>query len=229
MLKRSVEKIQNRQPLRIALYGDSISEVDRTPGYFGGASSFEMNWGQQLKRLLQKEYPGQEFIIQHFGAGGHNTYEALGRLDYLLPLKPDLVLIELGANDCGWHELSPAQSGVALERMIECLEFQLKCDIVILGVAGDNPAERLMKHHAETFAAQKQVAEKHQFPFVDLLSASARATKNGERWAEYHNGRQDCHPNDKGHVVWADAVFEVLKRHLPLAGRFLVLGGCATR
>ena len=33
------------------------------------------------------------------------------------------------------------------------------------------------------------------------------ATGHGACWGDYHLADDNCHPNDQGHEIWADAVF----------------------
>ena len=104
-LPRTQRLIAEKKPIRVVAYGDSISEVGRSPRWHGGAGSSEANWGGQLVRLLAGAHPGARFKAVHFAIGGQNTYEGLGRLDGLEPLAPHLVLVAFGANDCCHHYL----------------------------------------------------------------------------------------------------------------------------
>ena len=49
---KTIEKLNNGESVNIVAFGDSITEVDRTPGYFGGATAKSKNWAQQLKKML---------------------------------------------------------------------------------------------------------------------------------------------------------------------------------
>jgi lysophospholipase L1-like esterase len=215
MLKRMMAKMKGGEAVRIVCYGDSISEVGRTPNWFGGASRAEMNWGQQLRALLMKRYPDTAFIVEHFGVGGQNAYEGLGRFDWLRPFNPDLVLIEFGANDCGFHFLPPDATALAISSLIHAAQAVHGADVIVMAPGGDNPAQPTFRHYAETFAAMRAVAGDQQAPFADTRGAMLKATENGRLWAEYHNGEKDCHPNDKGMAVWALVVMETIEKHLP--------------
>jgi lysophospholipase L1-like esterase len=214
MLTRVTERLKRNQAVRIVCYGDSISNAGRMQDYHGGASCFENNWGQQLWNLLLKEFPQKKIVVENFGIGGQNAYEGLGRMDGLGRYNPDLVLIEFGANDCGWHELPPSATALAIRTMVQGIRHNHGADIVVLGVGGDNPKQPKMQHIEETLEAVRTVASETSAPFVDIRAAVLKATNNGEKWEQYHNGLQDCHPNDKGMTVWAEAVFEVLKREI---------------
>ncbi|MHB9129867.1 MAG: SGNH/GDSL hydrolase family protein [Armatimonadota bacterium] len=213
MLEKTIALLQNQQPVNIVLYGDSISTV--MPGeYYGGASCREMNWGQQLRDLLAAAYPDGEFFSHNFGIGGQNTYEGLGRLDWLGQYKPDLVLIAFGANDCGWHYLLPEETALALSHLIEWIRQRYGADVVVVGSGGENPQEACWQHLAETTTEQRRVAAEKGAPFVDTRVDILAVTDNGAKWEQYHTNRNDCHPNDAGHGVWAKAVFAVVKSEI---------------
>ena len=198
----------------MVFYGDSISEVGRTPNWFGGATAAERNWGQQLCALLGAAFPACRFVGEHFGIGGQNTYEGLGRLDGLAPLAPELVFVAFGANDCGFHTLAPDETRLALTHLLDGIAARTQADAVVLSSACFNPQSPLYPHVPETIAAQRAVAGEKQVLFVDLQAAVREATGNGARWSEFHNGVQDCHPNDAGHALWARTVLAAVWPHL---------------
>jgi len=196
-------------PVRLLCYGASISEVGRTPNYFGGASRAEMNWGQQLSRLLNEKYPHTSFTTLHYGIGGQNAYELLGRFDWTPP-DIDLLMIQVGTNDCGYHEIPPQATANAVRSLIEATRVLRQADVMMVGSAGDNPCSPVLVHVSETLQAMRAVARENAVPIVPLREAVLVATDNGKRWAEYHDGEQGVHPNDRGMAVWASAVFQTI-------------------
>jgi len=214
-LDRTREKIGCGGPVTAVFYGDSISEVGRSPNYHGGATRPERNWGAVLCARLSGAYAPATFVAKSFAIGGQNTYEGLGRLDGLLPLKPDLVFLAFGANDCGYHYLLPQETRLALESLIDGIRFRTQADVAVLSTAVFNPLQPAASEHVdETLAGQRAVAEAKQAVFVDVRAAVMAATQNGTRWTEYHNGAADCHPNDAGHALWAATAFEALRARL---------------
>lgn len=76
----------------ILAFGDSL-----TAGYRLAASD---SFPAQLERLLRARWPGS--IVQNAGVSGDTTADGLARLPRLLSAltrKPDLAIVELGAND----------------------------------------------------------------------------------------------------------------------------------
>jgi len=212
VLGRTKKIIDDCGTVRIILYGDSISETGRTPGWFGGASCLANNYGHQLASMLREAYPQASFDAINFGVGGQNTYEGLGRIDYLAPLQPDLVLLEFGANDIGFHFLIPEETQLALKTLVEWIRWRHSCDVIVAGMGGGNPLAATPDCNP-TLAVQRRVANDLGVPFVDLRAAVLAATDNGRRWTGFHQSIGDCHPTDRGHRVWAEAILAVVQQH----------------
>ena len=210
MLARTKQLIAGKKPVRGVLYGDSISEVKT--GWSGGAKTPEANWGAVLAKRLGEAYPGAAFTVQHFAIGGQNSYEGLGRLDGLEAFKPDLVLVAFGANDCCFHYLLPEETKLALTALATGIRQRFGADVVLVGTGGDNPLKPFFRHLDETLAAQRRAASDAGVPFVAPRAAVLDATENGKRWAEFHLGADNCHPNDKGHLAWAEAALAAIRK-----------------
>jgi len=219
-LPRFVEKLRSGGSATIVAYGDSISEVGRTPGWFGGASAADRNWAQQVGAILRSRCEDAKLIVRNFGIGGQNSYEALGRFDWLGPLDPDLVLVELGTNDCGWHPLPPECTYTAFKMLLEAMQYS-GVEAVVLGLAGDNPLSSVFQHEDATREVIRGAAQSAGAPYIDLRSAILQATDNGVRWEDYHTGPSDCHPNDRGHRIWAEAIAKALIEAIDSAGSSL--------
>ncbi len=201
-------------PVTLVAYGDSICEAGDRPDWHGGASCFEQNWAQQLGRLLHEVYPDAVFAVKNYGVGGQNAYEGLGRFRWLKPFNPDLVLVEFGTNDVGYHPLPPEATALAIRTLVKGILHDYGADIVVLGPGGGNPLESEGCHLQETIDHLRVVADETGAPFVDIRAAILEATENGRRWTEFHPSAQDVHPNDRGHALWAKTVLEVLMQHV---------------
>lgn len=159
---RTRQLLAGKKPVRVVIYGDSISEVK--PGWNGGAKAPEQNWGAVLVKKLQEAYPDSPFSVHHFAIGGQNTYEGLGRLDGLERFKPDLVLVAFGANDCCYHYLLPEETKLALTTLATEIPKLFGADVVLVGAGGDNPLKPFFKHLDETLQAQKEAARRPRCP-----------------------------------------------------------------
>jgi lysophospholipase L1-like esterase len=212
MLERVSKLIAEKKPVAFVSYGDSISTVRED--YFGGASKPEMNWAFQLARRLEERYPGVAFTARPFGVGGQNAYEGLGRFSWIAPLMGDLVIIGFGTNDSDWHELPPYATAHAVRTLVKGIRNDFKADVVVLAPAGHNPLDPNHGHTQSTHEALVQAAKETGAPLADVRAAILRATDGGRTWKDYHQSEFDCHPNDRGHSVWAKAVFETIEANL---------------
>jgi lysophospholipase L1-like esterase len=223
MLERVAQRLTRGQPVSVVAYGDSISEVGRTSHWFGGAASPQCNWAAVLVARLRQRFHRSRFNLAHFGIGGQNAFEGLGRLDWLGTLPalggeaPDLVLLEFGANDCGHHHLPPEATGEAIAALIDGVRARHGADVGVLGLAGDNPLQPRFRHPDETAEAIRRTAQEKGAPYADLRAAILRATEDGRRWSDFHLAPDNCHPNDAGHDVWAGAVHGSLLPYLERA------------
>lgn len=209
-LPRVRRLVAEHEPVRVVVYGDSISEVKK--GWSGGASAPEANWAAVLVKRLGELHPGSTFHLDHFAIGGQNTADGLARIDGLGPLAPDLVLVAFGANDCCHRFLEPEETRRALVTLCREIRERHAADVVVVGTGGDNPRQPFFRHLAETLAAQRAAATEAGVPFVDVRAAILAATDEGARWAEFHFDAGNCHPTDKGHEVWASAALAVIRQ-----------------
>lgn len=108
----------------ILILGDSISAS------YG--MDIQQGWVSQLDKRLAARFPGQHTVI-NASVSGETTTGGLNRLPVLLKQhKPDVVVLELGAND-GLRGQPPALIKRNLEAMIR-LSRQSGARVVVLGM-----------------------------------------------------------------------------------------------
>lgn len=96
----------NREPVILA-FGDSLTAGFGLPP--------EQSFPAQLERALHAR--GIEARVINAGSSGDTTTGGLARLDWSLADKPDLVILELGANDM-LRGIDPATVRANLDKMI---------------------------------------------------------------------------------------------------------------
>jgi len=99
------------EPVRILALGDSL-----TAGYGLAAGSA---FPARLEQALRAE--GRDVRVINAGISGDTTAGGLARLEWSLADKPDLAIIELGAND-GLRGLDPKLTQANLEAILTRLE-----------------------------------------------------------------------------------------------------------
>lgn len=94
---------------RIAAFGDSLSS-----GY-GLAAPAEQGFAPALQRALLTL--GVRAEVQNHGVAGDTSDDGLNRLDWMLRAKPDIVVVEFGANDM-FRLFPPAHTRANLDAML---------------------------------------------------------------------------------------------------------------
>lgn len=214
-LEKTRNKIRSGAAINVVAFGDSISTVnDKGTPYAGGASAPEGNWHRRLGVLLKEAFPDARFNMFNFGRGGHNTYEGLGRIEWLADHQPDLVLCAFGSNDAlNWHPLPSSATERALTHMIDWIRARYHAEVFLVLPGGAPPQDRQSKRVATISAVIRRVAIRMNVPFAEVRPEILRATKDGKDWPVFHDG-WGVHPNDQGHAVWARTVFESLRKFL---------------
>jgi lysophospholipase L1-like esterase len=210
-LSKTRQLVAEKKEVFVVGYGDSITEVGVQKGWYGGCSSPGHNWLAVLCSQLSARH-GVAFLPKHFAVAGHNTYEALGRTEFLTLLKPDLVVIQLGTNDVGvgWHELSPQQTRTAMSRLIDEIGWKTNADIVLVSTSGNSPLGTNCGYDDVTVEVCKEVAMRKNVPFGDFRRAALAATDHGKDWPRLFKAQDDCHPNDAGHALLAKVAFDAI-------------------
>ena len=135
--------------------------------------------------------------IVNLGKSGDTTKDALARLDKVLAMKPQIVLLLLGGND--YIKKVPKEETFAnLEKMIETIHAT-GAVVVLLGVRGgilhdeyEDNFEVLAKKHRTAFVPDVLDG---LFGHVDLMSDT-------------------IHPNDAGYLIIANKIYPVLNELL---------------
>ena len=146
---------QSTQPT-ILVYGDSLSAAYRMPQAQG--------WVSLLQQRLQTQ--GYPHKVINASVSGETTSGGLSRLPITLRQhQPDLVLLELGAND-GLRGLSVAQMRSNLDAMIKASR-QAGAEVVLVGIM--IPPNYGSKYTQEFSRSFGDLANHYQLPLVKFL------------------------------------------------------------
>lgn len=175
------------QPLRILALGDSL-----TAGFGLGPGQ---GFAPQLERALRDS--GIEAEVIDAGVSGDTTAGGLARLDWALAEQPDLVILELGANDM-LRGVDPAETRANLDAILAKLrEAGLK---VLL--AGMRAAPNLGPDYGGAFEqAYADLAAKYEVPLYPFFL-------EGVATEPTLNLPDGVHPNEAG-------IAEIVRRILP--------------
>ena len=185
----------NPAPKTIVAFGDS---------YFSG---FGVQPGQsfpaQLERSLRTR--GHNARVINAGVPGETIEDGLRRLDATLAAKPDLIILELGAND-GEQGLDPAVSRANLDSMIARIR---EAHVRVLICGAEAPEEFGETYRASFDPIFPAVAAKHQVPLYPfVLDGVARNADLIQEDGE--------HPNVRGVRVMVDRMLPAIERTISL-------------
>jgi acyl-CoA thioesterase I len=180
-------------PLRILAFGDSL-----TAGY--GLSAGEAFPVRLQARLAADGYQVQ---IANGGVSGDTSAGGLARLDWALADKPDIVLVELGANDM-LRGIDPKVTYDNLDKILARIS-QTGAKILLLGMkAVSNWGAEYQNEFDAIFPALAAKYHATLYPFF-LEGVATDATLNQA---------DGLHPNPQGVALIVDRVSPYLERLL---------------
>ena len=200
---------------RFLAFGDSITEgfLREPPAYQPGAV-FPMlvipseTYPFKLEKLLESDYPSQQFTVVNGGVGGETTTEGRARfLDALSSARPEVVLLLEGYN-----ELTEISTGTAREDLRAMARSAQVRDVKVLLATlfhvtdfrerqrpGSNDAIRALNREIREIAAELTLG-----PVVDLDRAFGDPP-DGSLF-----GSDGLHPNPAGYALIAETFFEAI-------------------
>ena len=173
----------------IVVFGDSLSAA------YG--MDVEKGWVHLLSEALQGKH-----IVQNASISGETSAGGLARMPLTLAeLKPDLLLLELGAND-GLQGLPIKKMRANLERMIQ-LNLSAGVEVAIIGVS--LPATYGPRYINEFRSSYIELAQQYKLPFVDFYREEFIA-KEGNIQAD------GLHPTEKTQAIIKNWVLTFLNK-----------------
>ena len=205
-LPRTLQKLRDKQPLTVALLGDSISTGCNASGW-ASAAPFQPPYQDLFVRNLEATY-GAQVTLKNFAVGGTDTAWGLANIGPLIETRPDLVILAFGMNDAAGRPAPEYQANV--QAMLETIrkahpdtEF-----ILVATMLGNRDWTAL---HPELFPQYRDALAQLCRPGVvlaDLTSIWAELLKHKRDWDLTGNGVN--HPNDFGHRVYAQVLSALL-------------------
>ena len=177
----------------LVCFGDSI-----TAGY--GLDSVNQSYPSDLERLLASR--GYHYHVINQGVSGNTTKDAVARVNAIVALHPDVVLVEFGGND-GLRGLSLEITRKNLDTILTALQAA-HIRILLVGITlPPNYGPDYVKSFNAVF---RDAAAKHHLPLVPMLYEGVYQVP-GTIQAD------GIHPTAKGSQLIAEHLLPVL---LPL-------------
>ncbi|WP_422930472.1 SGNH/GDSL hydrolase family protein [Singulisphaera sp. PoT] len=205
-LVRTIGKLKKKQPVTIAVSGDSISE-----GYnaseFTKTTPFQPPYPTLVAAQLEATYGGK-VTLHNFAVGGWSSKNGADDVQRVIKAKPDLAIIAYGMNDVGAK--NPNAYRANIETMIRKIhEANAETEIILVATMTGNPD--WVATPAEMFPVYGDVLASFEGPGIalaDLTSVWQRFMVRKRHVDMTGNGVN--HPDDFGHRVYAQTILGLL-------------------
>ena len=180
-------------PVKLAILGDSL------------AAGYGVKPGQSVPARLEAalKAQGRNVTVINHGVSGDTTAGGLDRVDWMLADKPDIVMVELGANDA-LRGLDPA----AAERNLDAIIAKLKTAGVTVWLAGMLAPRNFGPEYAQQFdGLYKRLAEKYNVPLYPFIL-------DGVAQDAALNQADGIHPNPKGVDIIVERLLPFVTKNL---------------
>ncbi len=178
---------------RIAFLGTS-----QTQG--AGAAKSEERWVSRIQQLLDADSSSdlRHQCIRAGIGGGDSTLLLDVYRDLLLPLRPNVLVINLGTND-----QDPATLATNLHRLIDISEENGVRTMILL----EPNSVECVPGDLRTHPAMREVAEERGVPCIELHEYMKKHYDDGILWWDF------VHPTSFGHRLIAERVVKALQEH----------------
>lgn len=182
-------------PVKLAILGDSL-----TAGY---GIKPEQAFPALIQAALKAD--GRDVAVLNHGVSGDTSAGGLDRLDWVLGDKPDIVMVELGANDA-LRGIDPAVT----ERNLSAIIEKLKAAGMPVWLAGMKAPRNLGPEYVAAFdGIYQRLADKYQVPLYPFIL-------EGVAQDPTLNQADGLHPNPRGAEVVAQHLLPFVIRNLDL-------------
>ena len=198
--------LAEREPVRIACFGDSITGV-----YYhtGGRRS----WCEVLGIALERLYPGARIKMINAGISGNTTADALKRMETdVLSHEPQLVVAMFGMNDVG-KGVGPVAFRANLGEIVTRARAR-GAEVILMTPNAISPGDPLRPpaRVAEYAEIVRQAGRELGVQVVDCFRVY-EAIRAADPWAWTRMMSDSIHPNMRGHKIFAaEAAFAVSGR-----------------
>jgi acyl-CoA thioesterase-1 len=188
---------ENSQKINIVAFGDSLTEglgVDRLDAYPAQLES----------ELIKLGYNAKVF---NSGYSGETSTGALNRVDWVLTLNPDIIILTIGANDAiRGIDLSITKSNI--EKTINLL----KDNNITIILSGMEIYDNLGETYANEFKnIYPQISQKYNLTFIPLFLDGVATNSS-------LNIQDEIHPNKQGYNIIVNK--NILPKLLPILDKY---------
>ncbi len=205
-LPKTIKILAAKQPLKIALLGDSISTGCNASGW-AKVAPHQPPYQDLLVQNLEAA-SGSKVTLENFAVGGTNTDWGVTKIGKVTGAKPDLVILAFGMNDSSGRPAKDYQANI--QKMIAAIHAT-NPDTEIILVA-------TMLGNKDWVALKQELFPQYRDALSDLCQPGIALADMTSVWAELLRHKQDWdlsgngvnHPNDFGHRIYAQVMSALL-------------------
>ena len=205
-LPRTLKKLTERQPLTIALLGDSISTGCNASDW-AKVAPFQPAYQDLLVLNLESVY-GAKVTLKNFAVGGTDTAWGLATIGQVIEVQPDLVILAFGMNDAAGRSAKDYQQNI--QGMVDAIrKVRSDSESILVATMLGNQNWTALRH--ELFPQYRAALARLCQPGIalaDLTSIWTELLKHKQDWDLTGNGVN--HPNDFGHRLYAQVLSALL-------------------
>ncbi len=205
LLPKTIQRLKNRQDLKIVFYGDSITEGYNTSGFVNTAP-YMPKWSSLVTEYLKKAYPFSNITEVNTGLSGKDTRWGVQNItERVTDHDPDLAVLAFGMNDGGQRS---AEEYVAnLQAMIDAIHAKNPdCEIVLVSTTLPNPDVPEVQGKHEAYE-EPMLAMEQEGIVVANMTAMHRALIEKKSFRDM-TGNNINHPNDYLARVYGQVVYQ---------------------
>jgi lysophospholipase L1-like esterase len=212
-LPRTLRRLREKQPLVIALLGDSISTGRNASGW-AKVAPFQPPYQDLLVACLKAAYGGP-VALENLAVDGTDTAWGLANVGKVIEVRPHLVLLAFGMNDAAAR---PAR------------EYQANLRAIIERVSKVHPQTEFiliasMRGNEDWTALRHELFPEYRDALSGLCGPGVALADMTSLWTELLKHKKDRdltgngvnHPNDFGHRLYAQVLSALLIPEVPIA------------
>ena len=205
-LPLTIQKLRNRENMKILVLGDSISTGCNASGWADG-KPYQPAYPELVRMNLHDKYQSK-VEVANLSVGGKDSAWGLSMVDKVVEARPDLVILAFGMNDSAGRPAKDYQDKIAAT----IKGVREKCpsaEFILVATMIGNPDWVTLKQ--ELFPAYRDALAGLREPGVALADVTSI-------WSEFLRFKHDRdqtgngvnHPNDFGHRVYAQVISSLL-------------------
>lgn len=205
-LPKTMKRLGNREEIRLAVSGDSISTGLDASGTTQAIPS-QYGYAELVAAQLEQDF-GSSVVLTNRSVPGWSVANGVNDLDNLLLAKPNLIVVAYGMNDVGRRDPKwfSAQLGELLKRI---KAYDENCEVIVASpMLGNSEWVHTPREMFDLYRDEMKLFAGDGVAFADVTAIWSLYNEKKHFLDMTGNGLN--HPNDYGHRVYAQAVLSCL-------------------